>query len=131
MWIGNTQAHSEDELEWCGLVPGASDLLNEVDLVFLPTDHEGLPMVVLEALGAGVPFVGSAVGAIPELVSQGGGLGVANDAHIMAGTIVELLGNDQRYKDLSSQGLKVWEASYSHTAMAEGYENIYRELLCV
>lgn len=53
-----------------GTYSGPDDLksiLSETDLVLLPSEIEGLPLVLLEAMAHGVPFVASNVGAIPEL----------------------------------------------------------------
>lgn len=42
-------------------------ILAEVDFVVLPSKAEGLPLVLLESVAHGIPFVATSVGAIPEL----------------------------------------------------------------
>jgi glycosyltransferase involved in cell wall biosynthesis len=51
--------------------PGAmerGDLLAQIDVMAMSSISEGLPFVVLEAFGAGVPVVSTDVGACPELI---------------------------------------------------------------
>ncbi len=45
------------------------DILSALDLFVMTSEHEGIPMVLLEALALGVPVVAPAVGGIPEVVN--------------------------------------------------------------
>jgi len=45
-------------------------LLNSADLFVLPSLNEGNPTVMFEALGVGLPFVGTKVGGIPEIITS-------------------------------------------------------------
>lgn len=46
------------------------ELLADADVLLLPSAWEGVPLVVLEALAAGVPVVATAVGGLPEVASR-------------------------------------------------------------
>jgi glycosyltransferase involved in cell wall biosynthesis len=52
--------------------PELLDLFQQADLLCLPTYGDASPWVVLEAMACGTPVVGTSVGAIPEMVGQGG-----------------------------------------------------------
>ena len=56
-------------ITWHGVVEDAGRHLNAFDVVALTSWSEGTPMVLLEAMSAGVPLVTTAVGGIPDVVS--------------------------------------------------------------
>jgi len=45
--------------------------LRQIDVLLLPTYHEGLPYTILESLAAGAPVVTTKVGGIPDVVIDG------------------------------------------------------------
>jgi len=54
------------------------DFLRALDLFAMPSLHEGMSIAMLEALSAGIPFLGSDVPTIMEVVNGGdGGAGIA------------------------------------------------------
>jgi glycosyltransferase involved in cell wall biosynthesis len=59
---------------WAGDRPNARRLQAAFDAVLFCSAFEGMPLSALEALVAGVPIVSTAVGAMPELLAEGGGL---------------------------------------------------------
>jgi len=58
------------ETTFLGARGDVNDLMTAFDVFALPSLHEGIPMVILEAMAAGVPIVASRVGGIPEIVTN-------------------------------------------------------------
>jgi glycosyltransferase involved in cell wall biosynthesis len=61
----------ERHVRLAGFVRGAADCLSAFDLVLNTSRYEGLSIATLEALGAGLPVVASAVGGQGELPAPG------------------------------------------------------------
>ena len=63
--------------------------MNASDVLCLPSLHEGLPNVALEAMACGLPVVASRVGGVPEIVREGenGLLVPASDVSALAAAL--------------------------------------------
>ena len=48
-----------------------SDLLNDIDILVVPSVQESFPRVILEAMAMKVPVIGTKVGGIPESIEDG------------------------------------------------------------
>lgn len=58
------------EVSFLGMRTDVYDLMGAFDVFALSSLHEGVPMVLLEAMALGVPIVASNVGGIPEILEN-------------------------------------------------------------
>jgi glycosyltransferase involved in cell wall biosynthesis len=81
----------DDKVVLLGARHDVLDLLMAADAFVMSSKSEGLPMVLLEAMAAGVPCVATAVGGIPALFGQDRGLLVrAHDPGELAAAMAAL-----------------------------------------
>jgi len=64
------QLNVSTRIRWTGVIDNAAQLLPAFDAVVISSRTEGTPIVLLEAISAGVPLITAAVGGIPDLVSS-------------------------------------------------------------
>jgi L-malate glycosyltransferase len=91
------------------------ELLRAMDLLLLTSDHEGLPMVVLEAMALGTVVVAHEVGGIPEIVTdrQTGLLFNDRSPSAIARLCVSTLQNARLRESLARAARKVIESQYA------------------
>ena len=66
------QLEVDDLIDWVGFTRDVEAQLAQMDLFVLPSLFgEGLPMVVLESMAAGVPVVATSVEGVPEAIRDG------------------------------------------------------------
>ena len=95
-------------------------LLDNADFFVLPSvvadngDTEGLPIVLMEALAAGVPTVATSLTGIPELVVDGttGLLAPPADAKALADALRRLLADPDRARQMAERGREVVEEKF-------------------
>lgn len=101
-----------------------------LDALMLPSDNEGLPMVLLEAMYHGVPIIAHAVGGIPELLDEGR-CGVLVRDHRAAGygtAICNLASNPSHKHDMAQRALSHIRSRYSAKGNAKSYAVLYSRL---
>lgn len=57
-------------VSYLGYRTDVAAVLSTASVFTLSSDHEGLPVAVMEALAAGLPIVATAVGGLPEVISR-------------------------------------------------------------
>lgn len=99
------------------------------DLVVLPSVAEMMPRVMLEAWAMGVPFMASAVGAIPDYLEDGvnGFLLASTAPHYLSSRMDAVLG-DVALRERISRRARDMVADFSWTVVAKSYGVLYREV---
>jgi glycosyltransferase involved in cell wall biosynthesis len=105
--------------------------LSRARLLALPSLEENCPMVVLEAMAAGVPVIAANVGGVPDLIEDGetGLLCNPLDEAGMADATERLLCDSNLAGVLTENARRKAFATYHPTVIARQHLQIYRELL--
>ena len=112
-----------------GFVADAPARIADLDLLLITSDHEGLPMTLLEALALGIPVVAHAVGAIPEVLQHcGGGLLVQEQRAGAYAEAVLALGPNPRAVFDSAMVREKLADRYSASANAAATLAVYRQI---
>ena len=92
----------------------------------VPSIYEGMPLVVLEAMVAGVPVIASRVSGIPEVVldPETGWLVPPEDPEALAAALVELLESPEAARQRGQRGRQRLEERYRAEVVAEAWESI-------
>lgn len=103
----------------------------DLDVMALTSRNEGTPVTVIEALAAGVPVVATAVGGVPDVISdeRTGLLAPSDDAHAIARATLKLLRNPGYAHDLATRGQAEVMARFNVERLASDMECLYRRLL--
>ena len=115
------------------------ELLPEFDLFVLPSYNEGLPVVSLETMGAGIPTVSTDVGAVRSVVEDMivtddgqtwdpcGIIIEPGDPAVMADKVQEVISDVDLYERLSLNARGRVEAAYDLVKVNASYNTIYRQ----
>lgn len=130
VWIGNQQEVNEhpQNVFFMGNIPNAGIYNSIADLFILPSDYEGLPMVIIEAMSLGKPIVASNVGGISEIVRNGvNGFVVENNPQAFRDKIVSILEDEDNYNNFSKNSLRIFEEELNADKMVDAYGRIYNQ----
>jgi glycosyltransferase involved in cell wall biosynthesis len=118
-------------VHFAGWRPDVPNVLAAADLLVLPSQWEGMPNAVLEAMAAGKPVVATLAEGVQELLGervaeQGVPLGAGWAP--FCDRITAILGNSQTARDLGRHNQERAQRHFSREAMLAAYERLYFEL---
>lgn len=100
-------------------------LLAAADVLVLPTDWEGMPISVLEAMAAGVPVVASAVNGVLSLGAEAVERIPANEVAALAHGLTHVLSDPLRRRSLVAAGTRLTDERFSTERMWSDYRELY------
>jgi glycosyltransferase involved in cell wall biosynthesis len=126
-----TELGLERNVRFLGFRSDVNEVLRAVDVVTMPSQDEGLPLALLEAMACGRPVVATPVGGIPEVLHDGsaGVLVPRQDARALAEAVRALLDDTDRRTTLGTKARARVEERYSVSRFCRGVEAVYEELL--
>jgi glycosyltransferase involved in cell wall biosynthesis len=105
-------------------------LYNSVDVFVLPSNNEGLPYGIIEAMAAGLPVVSTYVGGIPEVVENGinGFLINPGDHQDLAEKMIRLIKDSALRSMMGVTNVTKIQQSYSLESVQTKLSTIYNEM---
>jgi glycosyltransferase involved in cell wall biosynthesis len=124
------QLRIDDRVEFLGSIADPQTAIESSAFTVLASLSEGLPNAVLESMAAGRAVVASAVGGVPELLSEGAGVSVPpGDVQALAQAMVKLISDPERRQLLGEQGRRDAETRFSEDRMVRETLAVYERVL--
>jgi glycosyltransferase involved in cell wall biosynthesis len=110
---------------------GVKKLMDQMDILVLPSYDEGFPLVLLEAMSIGLPVIASGVAGIPEMIVDGetgilippGNIGAIGDG------IERLMSSPLLRKSLGEKGQKRALKEFSKEKMLRQVRELYAAII--
>lgn len=126
------RAGLSDRVTLLGALPQSlvRERLCRADALVVPSRREGFNVVALEAMAAGLPIIGTRVGALPSLVDDGrtGVLVPPEQPAALAGELVRLIGKRQELQQMGDAARAVVTARFDLLKVNEPLVEAYRRL---
>jgi glycosyltransferase involved in cell wall biosynthesis len=106
------------------------EILKDVDILVMTSDNEGTPLTVMQASCAGVPCIGTDVGSMRDIVTDGvNGFLVDTDYVSIANEIEKLVSNLNELSSLQNSSIFHAKRHFDIKNFIEAHENIYLTLV--
>ena len=132
--LGRLQARAADlelanRVRWPGLMPDAGRLFAAFDVFLLSSRTEGTPIVLFEAMAAGVPVVATRVGGVPGVIGGEEGILVPSEDPVALAAAVRATFTDPAAASARTAAARRRLATeFAVGPWLDRYEEIYRAL---
>ena len=120
-----------DRIDFLGVRTDVTEILAQAHIFALPTNWEGFPLTILEAMRSGLPVVASNVGGIPEAVvpETTGFLTPAGSIPALTGALRQLVASPSLRGTLGSAARTRFENEFTVDVMLRKTVAIYQSIL--
>jgi len=117
----------EKQVTLPGNLTNLDEVMQAADIFVMTSLWEGLPLVLLEAMAAGLPTVAFRIPGVAEVVAEGetGELVPVGDTEAMAGELVRLIGSRDTRRNLGASGLELIRTRYSFDEYVDSLTRLY------
>ncbi len=115
-----------DRLKFVGK-QNMTDYYPKIDILVLTSTREAQPLVLLEAMCAGIPCISSDVGSCSEMLEDVGFITTPGNPEETAEAIIKLCKNTKLRNELIEKGREMVKSSYNVIDVIDSYRNIYHK----
>ncbi|MDX2269112.1 MAG: N-acetyl-alpha-D-glucosaminyl L-malate synthase BshA [Bryobacter sp.] len=121
----------KEHIQFLGKRNDVPALLQQADILLMPSEMESFGLAALEAMSSGVVPIGTRVGGVPELITDGvdGFLCAVGDISAMAEKIIFLLQDLEVCMKFGIRARNTAENRFSTRRLIPIYESLYARLL--
>jgi glycosyltransferase involved in cell wall biosynthesis len=101
------------------------ELLASVDAFVLPSEGEGFPLALQEALVTGVPCLVSPAAGYEHYLRDGDALSVRRDSEELSSALRRLAGDEGLQRELGSRAREAGRREFGLAPFLDGYERVY------
>lgn len=120
-----SEKNLSDKVVFHGLTDCVAEELSKNDIFCLPSNYEGVPMTLIEAMASAMPIVATAVGGVPDMLTDGHDAFVCpNDTDAVSQCLIRLIESQELREKLGQNALKR-AYDFSLHKMSEKYMELY------
>jgi glycosyltransferase involved in cell wall biosynthesis len=118
-----------ERIHWTGVVPNAARVFPGFDAWILSSRTEGTPIVLFEAMAAGVPIVATSVGGVPDVIGDAEAMLVAPDQPAMLARAIRQVHSDYAAAQARARCARErLERDYRSEPWVDRHDVIYRSV---
>ncbi len=119
-----------EQVVFSGYRSNVAEYLQAADIFLLPSENEGMPMAVLEAMAAGCPVIAANVGGVAEAIDHGrnGLLIEPRSPQAIAEALLKLAADPELRLRLRANAAATAKERFSLDRMTRAFEDLYLRL---
>lgn len=119
-----------DNLKILGFKNDIENYIPYFDMLIVPSNMEGIPLIILEAMSCGVPCIGSNVGGIPEIINDKIGFLYDNKNKLEAVLKLDFIEKNRYLLDkMKDNCLKEFFFKWNIKNAVKKYKNEYKKII--